>query len=338
MLNLLSKRFSMDHEVASHDGGTDLEAGGLEITGTASSSSSSISKNLERFFDEVKKIKEEMEKVRNLLSLLKSSNEESKRITKAQAMKDLRDRMDKQIREILSDTKLIRSKLEKLDEDNLENRKIPGCEQGSSTDRTRAAITNGLRTSLRDLMQEFQVLRQAMVSEYRETIDRRYYTITGEKADEATLDRMIDTGESESFLQKAVQEQGRGNIIEAIKEIQERHDAVREVEKSLMELHQIFLDMSVLVESQGEDLNNIEATVLGASSFVKKGNEQLQTARKLQKSSRKWTCIAIIILLIIILVIVVPILIKFLPSNNNNSSSSTPSTSTPSPPPPSGGT
>ena len=64
--------------MSSHDGGTDLEAG-LEITGTASSSSSSISKNLERFFDEVKKIKEEMEKVRNLLSLLKSSNEESKR-------------------------------------------------------------------------------------------------------------------------------------------------------------------------------------------------------------------------------------------------------------------
>ena len=338
MFNLLSKRFSdlsgKSYVDLKRDRMPDVEEG----RETEMSTGTGPTPNLDHFFEEVKKIKDEMDKVRKLLSFLQVANEESRTITKAQAMKDLRDRMDKHIREILRETKLIKSKLEDLDRANLNNRRIPGCEEGTSTDRTRMSITNGLRTTLKDLMQDFQALRQSMVSEYRETIERRYYTITGEKADEETLDRMIDTGESESFLQKAVQEQGRGNIIEAIKEIQERHDAVREVEKSLMELHQIFLDMSVLVESQGEDLNNIEATVLGASSFVKKGNEQLQTARKLQKSSRKWTCIAIIILLIIILVIVVPILIKFLPSNNNNSSSSTPSTSTPSPPPPSGGT
>ena len=34
-----------------------------------------------------------------------------------------------------------------------------------------------------------------------------------------------------------------------------------ELERSLMELHQIFLDMAVLVEAQGEMLDNIEAQV-----------------------------------------------------------------------------
>ena len=37
--------------------------------------------------------------------------------------------------------------------------------------------------------------------------------------------------------------------------------AVLELERSLMELHQIFLDMAVLVEAQGEMLDNIEAQV-----------------------------------------------------------------------------
>ena len=34
---------------------------------------------------------------------------------------------------------------------------------------------------------------------------------------------------------------------------------MKELERKLLELHQIFLDMSVLVEAQGEMLDNIEA-------------------------------------------------------------------------------
>jgi hypothetical protein len=42
---------------------------------------------------------------------------------------------------------------------------------------------------------------------------------------------------------------------------QERHDAFKELERKLLELHQVFLDMAVLVEAQGEMLDNIEANV-----------------------------------------------------------------------------
>ncbi|THG18503.1 hypothetical protein TEA_022716 [Camellia sinensis var. sinensis] len=100
-------------------------------------------------------------------------------------------------------------------------------------------------------------------------------------------------GESETFLQKAIQEQGRGQILDTISEIQEGHDAVKEIEKNLIELHQVFLDMVALVEAQGQQLNDIKSHVAHANSFVKRGTEQLQEAREYQKSSRKFTCIAI---------------------------------------------
>lgn len=50
-------------------------------------------------------------------------------------------------------------------------------------------------------------------------------------------------------------------ILDTVAEIQERHDAVRDIEKKLLELHQIFLDMAVLVEAQGDLLDNIETQV-----------------------------------------------------------------------------
>ena len=50
-------------------------------------------------------------------------------------------------------------------------------------------------------------------------------------------------------------------MLDTLAEVQERHEAVKELEKSLMELHQVFLDMAVLVEAQGEMLDNIEQQV-----------------------------------------------------------------------------
>lgn len=120
----------------------------------------------------------------------------------------------------------------------------------------------------------------------------------------------VGTGESETFLQKAIQQQGRASVMETIQEIQERHDTVKEIERNLNELHQVFLDMAVLVQSQGEQLDDIESHVARANSYVRGGVQQLQVARKHQKNTRKWTFFAIILLLIIILIIVLPIVLR----------------------------
>lgn len=110
-------------------------------------------------------------------------------------------------------------------------------------------------------------------------------------------------------------------------------------------LMQIFNDLAVLVEAQGEMLDNIEtqvwwrvlvtdillfsrtvqqknyshhtyckihvvltcdvsAQVAGAVEHIQTGTNHLQKAKKLQKNTRKWTCIAIIILLIIVLIVI----------------------------------
>lgn len=48
--------------------------------------------------------------------------------------------------------------------------------------------------------------------------------------------------------------------------------------------------------------------VTNAVEHVQRGTTVLQSAKKLQKNSRKWMCIAIIILLIIVAVIVVGVI------------------------------
>ncbi|KAK4377789.1 hypothetical protein RND71_004085 [Anisodus tanguticus] len=263
--------------------------------------------NLDKFFEDVEAIKDELKDLENLHSQLHNSHEQSKTLHNAKTVKDLRTKMDNDVSIALKKAKFIKVRLEALDRSNAANRSIPGCGPGSSSDRTRTSVVNGLRKKLQVSMNLFNELRQRMASEYRETVQRRYYTVTGENPDEGTLDNLISTGQSETFLQKAIQEQGRGQVMDTVMEIQERHEAVKELERNLKELHQVFLDMAVLVESQGVQLDDIESQVNRANSFVRGGAQQLEVARKHQKSSRKWTCIAIIILLVIILVVVLSI-------------------------------
>ncbi|KAE9619548.1 hypothetical protein Lal_00041797 [Lupinus albus] len=302
----------------------------IEMSTAAAPSGGGV--NLDKFFDDVEGVKDELKELDQIAKNLQNSNEQSKTLHDAKSVKELRSRMDDDVSLALKKAKVVKIRLEALERSNAANRSLPGCGPGSSSDRTRTSVVIGLKKKLQDSMESFNEVRQKISSEYRDTVQRRYFNVTGENPDENTLDRLISTGESETFLQKAIQEQGRGRILDTINEIQERHDAVKELEKSLLELHQVFLDMAVLVQSQGEQLNDIESHVQRANSFVQTGVEQLHTARKHQRNTRKWTCYGIILVLVIVLFIV---LFTVRPWEKNGSSQPAPAQTPPlSPPPP----
>ncbi|XP_031474521.1 syntaxin-125-like [Nymphaea colorata] len=305
---------SFRRQANGRDRGEDLESGrappkkGREVQMSPIAGKDTV--NLDKFFVDVEGVKEELRAVEQVHRRLQQLNEESKKAYSANAVKDLRKKMEADVTEALKRAKVIKIRLEALDRANAANRCLPDCGPGSSTDRTRTSVVNGLRKKLKDTMDDFQEMRGDMSREYKETIERRYFTVTGHQADEEAIDRLISTGESEAMFQRAIQEQGRAQIMDTMSEIQERRDAVRDIEKNLLELHQVFLDMAVLVEAQGEQLNDIESHVARASSFVRTGADHLTTARVYQKSTRKWTCIAILLVIVIILIILLPILLK----------------------------
>ncbi|KAH9325736.1 hypothetical protein KI387_005914, partial [Taxus chinensis] len=250
MNDLLKDSFELPRMGASKDE-RDLEAG-MSIATNASDL------GMSEFFKQVKDIEKLMEKLSKQLQKLQEAHEESKSVTKASAMKAIKQRMEKDVDEVGKIAQNIKQKIESLDADNVSNRKKAGCEKGTSVDRSRMSMTATLKKKLKDRMSDFQILRQMIQDEYREVVERRVFTVTGIKADEETIERLIETGDSEQIFQKAIQEQGRGQIMDTLAEIQERHDAVKDIEKKLLDLHQVFLDMAVLVESQGDMLDNIE--------------------------------------------------------------------------------
>ncbi|KAM0889904.1 hypothetical protein ACQ4PT_027423 [Festuca glaucescens] len=278
--------------------GGDMEAGGETVA------------NLDKFFQDVEAVKEDIQGFEALYKRLQATNEETKTAHEARAVKALRSRMDGDVEKVLKRAKAVKTKLEALDRDNANSRKVPGCGPGSSTDRTRSSVVSGLGKKLKETMDEFQGLRTWMAAEYKETVARRYHMVTGEHAEDSTIESLISSGESESFMQKAIQDQGRGQVMDTISEIQERHDAVKDIERSLMDLHQVFLDMAALVEAQGAQINDIESHVAHASSFVRRGTVELEQAHEIQKDTRKWMCFAVLGGIALVVVLITPVLIN----------------------------
>ncbi|TYJ00941.1 hypothetical protein E1A91_A13G120100v1 [Gossypium mustelinum] len=287
MNDLMTKSF-MNYVDLKKEAMKDLEAGpdyDLEM----SSTTNTMDQNLGLFLEEAEKVKQGMAVIRELLGKLQESNEESKSLHKPESLKALRNKINNDIVTVQKKARTIKAQLEEMDRANAANKRLSGYKEGTLNYRTRIAVTNGLRNKLKELMMDFQ-----------------------ENPDEETIEKIISDGSGgEGFLTRAVQEHGRGKVLETVVEIQDRHDAAKEIEKSLLELHQVFLDMAVMVEAQGEQMDDIEHHVMNASHYVKDGSKELNNAKRYQRSSRKWMCIGIILLLLIVLVIIIPIATSF---------------------------
>ncbi|KAL2534495.1 putative Syntaxin [Abeliophyllum distichum] len=122
MNDLLTDSFEIPRDQASRNG--DIEMG----TQLAQNSGDL---GLDNFFKQVQEIEKHYEKLDKLLKKLQDAHEESKAITKAAAMKAIKKRMEKDVDEVGKIARLIKSKIEELDRENLANRQKPGCGKGS---------------------------------------------------------------------------------------------------------------------------------------------------------------------------------------------------------------
>ena len=259
------------------------------------------------FFAEVASIKAALASIRDKQAALSRLHEQSKTVTRGAEMTAIREAMQADVESVSRAAHAVKSRLERLDKANAASLQKKGCGPGSSTERSRTAITAALKKRLRDGVGEFAALRARLGAEYRDAVERRVFTVTGQRPTPAAVDAMIESGESETIFQRAILEAGRGAVADTLADVRERHEAVKDLEASLLDLHQVFLDMAVLVEAQGEMLDSIEAQVARAKDHVESGVTHLVEAKRMQKRTRRLLCCALVVVLVIAAAIVLAI-------------------------------
>ncbi|KAL1260165.1 hypothetical protein QQF64_007992 [Cirrhinus molitorella] len=132
---------------------------------------------------------------------------------------------------------------------------------------------------------------------------QRQLEITGRNTTNEELETMLESNNPSIFTSGIIMD---CNISEqAMNEIETRHNEIIKLENSIRELHDMFMDMAMLVESQGELINNIEKNVCSAQEYVEKAKEETKAAIKVQKTSRTKLiliggCVSVCLLILIL--------------------------------------
>lgn len=138
----------------------------------------------------------------------------------------------------------------------------------------------------------------------------RKFEIMGYSEDD--VNQMINQHDPEGhlFTQEYLREtdEMRGKL----NEVNERHEAMKALEKSIVEVSELFTDMAHIIETQGEVVDSIEANMDRTVVHVEKGREQLATAKTLQTSVRKkkLCCYGILVILLIGVVVAIVLSVK----------------------------
>mmetsp|Transcript_8824 Transcript_8824/g.11728 ORF Transcript_8824/g.11728 Transcript_8824/m.11728 type:complete len:112 (-) Transcript_8824:481-816(-) len=93
-----------------------------------------------------------------------------------------------------------------------------------------------------------------------------------------------------------------------LQSVSQKYEDILLLEQHISELHQMYLDFSLLTEHQGEVLDHIEYQVKIANDNIEEGNENMHEGIKYQKKIRKKQGIIVGIVVVVIIIIVIGIL------------------------------
>uniref|UniRef100_A0A3B4WJR7 Syntaxin-3 n=1 Tax=Seriola lalandi dorsalis TaxID=1841481 RepID=A0A3B4WJR7_SERLL len=126
---------------------------------------------------------------------------------------------------------------------------------------------------------------------------QRQLEITGKATTDEELEEMLESGNSAVFTAGIVDS---GISKQALSEIESRHKDIVRLESSIKELHDMFVDIAMLVESQGDIVNNIEQNVSKSMDHIIAAKEQTKKAVRYQTKARKKMVILVVVVVVLL--------------------------------------
>ncbi|XP_068951830.1 syntaxin-2-like isoform X1 [Petaurus breviceps papuanus] len=155
-----------------------------------------------------------------------------------------------------------------------------------------------------DVMTEYNET-QTLFRERSKGRIQRQLEITGKTTTDEELEEMLESGNPSIFTSDIISDSQVTR--QALNEIESRHKDIMKLESSIRELHEMFMDMAMFVETQGEMINNIEKNVMNASDYVEHAKEETKKAVKYQSKARrkKWIIVAVALALAALLALII---------------------------------
>ncbi|KAF9279359.1 Plasma membrane t-SNARE, secretory vesicle fusion [Mortierella alpina] len=260
----------------------------------------SSSNDMNAFFSEVTSIQNDIAIVeRNITQIEELHNISLNSVSS----EDQAVHITRQLDQITQDTTQLSNRIKKRIKDielaNLRLRNSPDIQ-------IRNTQAGTLKEKFMNTLRRFQSSESEARKRYKERMERQIKIVKPE-ATQAEVQQIVESDNQQIFAQSVLQSTRYGDANRALREVQTRHDDIKKIEKTVLELHQLFMDMETLVTDQGVVMNTIEENAQQTDTQLHSGNQQVETAIASARGARKkkWICLIISIILLIIIVVIV---------------------------------
>ncbi|XP_055602628.1 syntaxin-1A isoform X5 [Uranotaenia lowii] len=258
---------------------------------------------MEDFFNEVEQIREMIDKIQANVEEVKKKH--SAILSAPQSDEKTKQELEDLMADIKKTANRVRGKLKGIEQ---------AIEQEEQTSKSNAdlRIKKTQHSTLSRKFVEVMTEYNRTQTDYRERCKgriQRQLEITGRATTNEELEEMLEQGNSAVFTQGIIMETQQAK--QTLADIEARHADIIKLENSIRELHDMFMDMAMLVESQGELVDRIEYHVEQSRNYVEQGQQELVQASKYMSKARKKK-ILIIICLAITLVVLITLLAVYL--------------------------
>ncbi|GAB1607951.1 syntaxin-like isoform X1 [Argonauta hians] len=251
---------------------------------------------MEEFFEQVEEIRRMIDKISDNVEAVKKKHSDILSAPQTD------DQMKEELEELMTDIKRtankVRGKLKAI-EQNIEQEEHSN--KSSADLRIRKTQYSTISRKFVEVMNDYNTTQ----IDYRDRCKariKRQMEITGRTTTNEELEDMLESGNPAIFTQGIIMETQQAR--QTLADIEARHEDIIKLENSIRELHDMFMDMAMLVESQGEMIDRIEYNVEAAVDYIETAKMDTRKAVKYQSKARQKKIAILVCLIILVLVII----------------------------------
>lgn len=158
---------------------------------------------------------------------------------------------------------------------------------------------------LKATINKYQSLESDFRRDSQAAAERQYRIVRPDATEQEVRDAVADP-DAPIFQQALLNSDRRGQASSTLCNVKERHEAIQNIERQMVELAQLFQDLDQIVQEQEPLVANIEQKGEEIHDNVQAANVEIDGAivKARSRNRKKWWCLLVILLIIIIVVVI----------------------------------
>lgn len=266
-----------------------------------------------RFFAQIGEIKDANKRVLLYTDELEKLHKEALSTADSDVSAEVSGKIEALMAKITQITNRTRRSLQEMDSVTKElAERVP---KSSGNLRMRESNYRQLSKSFMDSMKKYQKTQEIYQEKYRAQLQRQYLIVKprATKAELAELTKDPEAMKVQVFAMSVKEDSKK-----TLGQMKNRLQDMQNIERSILELNQMFLQMQDLVVSQGEVINRVEYNVDQIEDYTAQAAKNMDSALESQKAiqKKKWYIIMIIAVIvgIIIVCVIISVMVNILPT------------------------